>query len=152
MRSTKEAAALQQTGCGRNPLWPMLRSQGDDAFDLKRIFNATIYMLYVIETSHAIAWAIRQTHFTNAMEKMTEWAGNQLLNLTPDEFAKDPSVIRLVETGGAGETIARVAHKVGADLTILGTHEYGSVHKYLIGGTTNKLLTTTSTPILAVKL
>jgi nucleotide-binding universal stress UspA family protein len=122
------------------------------AFDLKRIFNATIYMLYVIETGHAIAWAIRQTHFTNAMEKMTEWAGNQLLNLTPDEFASDPTVIRRVETGNPDETIARVAHEVGADLTILGTHEYGSVHKYFMGTTTDKLLSTTSTPILAVKL
>jgi len=30
------------------------------AFDLKRIFGATLYMLYVIETGHAIDWAIRQ--------------------------------------------------------------------------------------------
>ena len=122
------------------------------AFDLKRIFNATIYMLYVIETSHAIEWAIRQGHFTNAMDKMREWAGNQLVNLTPDEFIKDPTVIRLVETGSPGDMIADVAFEVGADLTILGTHEYGTVHKHLIGTTTDKLLTRTSTPILTLKL
>src|SRR5262249_15550726 len=32
------------------------------AFDLKRIFGATIYMLYVIETGRAIEWALRQGH------------------------------------------------------------------------------------------
>ena len=32
------------------------------AFDLKRVFNASIYMLYVLETGHAIEWAIRQGH------------------------------------------------------------------------------------------
>jgi nucleotide-binding universal stress UspA family protein len=122
------------------------------AFDLKRIFDATIYMLYVIETSHAIEWAIRQGHFGQAMDKMREWAGNQLVNLTPDEFMQDPAVIRLVEAGAPGDTIANVAHEVGADLTILGTHEYGTVHTHLIGTTTDKLLARTSTPILTVKL
>jgi len=122
------------------------------AFDLKRIFNASIYMLYVIETSHAIEWAIRQGHFINGMDKMREWAGNKLVNLTPDEFIKDPTVIRLVEAGSPGDMIAEVAVEVSADLTILGTHEYGTVHKHLIGTTTDKLLTKTSTPILTVKL
>ena len=122
------------------------------AFDLKRIFNATIYMLYVIETSHAIEWAIRQGHFVHPMDKMREWAGHQLVNLTPDEFINDPTVIRLVETGSPGDMIAETAFQVGADLTILGTHEYGTVHKHLIGTTTDKLLTKTSTPVLTVKL
>ncbi len=122
------------------------------AFDLKRIFNATIYMLYVIETSHAIEWAIRQGHFVHPMEKMREWAGHQLVNLTPDDFINDPTVIRLVETGTPGDIIADIACEVGADLTILGTHDYGTIHKHLIGTTTDKLLTKTSTPILTVKL
>jgi nucleotide-binding universal stress UspA family protein len=122
------------------------------AFDLKRIFNATIYMLYVIETSHAIEWAIRQGHLINSMEKMREWARNQLVNLTPDDFVNDPTVIHLVETGSPGEMIADAAVDIGADLTILGTHEYGTIHKHLIGTTTDKLLTKTSTPVLTVKL
>lgn len=122
------------------------------AFDLKRIFDATIYMLYVIETGHAIEWAIRQGHFVHSMDKMREWAGNQLINLTPDEFVKDPTVIRLIESGTPGDIIADVAFEVGADLTILGTHEYGTVHTHLIGTTTDKLLSKTSTPVLTVKL
>jgi nucleotide-binding universal stress UspA family protein len=122
------------------------------AFDLKRIFDTSLYMLYVIEMGHAIGWALRQGHFRNSMEKMTEWASYQLLNLTPDEFAHDPAVIRLVETGSPDNVIADVAHAVGADLTILGTHASGSVQKHLLGTTTDKLLTKISTPILAVKL
>jgi nucleotide-binding universal stress UspA family protein len=122
------------------------------AFDLKRVFDASIYMLYVIETTHAIEWAIRQGHFTHGMEKLREWAGNQLVNLTPDEFINDPTVIRLIETGSPSDAIANAAFEIGADLTILGTHEYGMAHKYLIGATTDKLLTKTSTPVLTVKL
>lgn len=122
------------------------------AFDLKRIFDATIYMLYVIETTHAIEWAIRQGHLLNGLDKMREWAGNQLVNLTPDDAVNDARVIRLVESGSPGETIANVAFEVGADLTILGTHEYGIIHQHLLGTTTDKLLTKTSTPVLTVKL
>src|SRR5215470_15099739 len=122
------------------------------AFDLKRIFDASVSMLYVIETTHAIEWAIRQGHLIHGIDKMREWAGNQLVNLTPDEFISDPTVIRLVETGSPGDVIATVAFKIGADLTILGTHEYGIVHKHLIGTTTDKLLTKTSTPVLTVKV
>jgi nucleotide-binding universal stress UspA family protein len=122
------------------------------AFDLKRLFDASLYMLYVIEMGHAIEWALRQGHFKNSIEKMMEWASNQLVNLTPDEFIHDPTVIRLVETGFPGDVIADTAYKVGADLTILGTHEYGAVHKHLLGTTTDKLLTKTTTPVLTVKL
>jgi len=122
------------------------------AFDLKRIFDARIYLLYVIETGRAIEWAIRQGHLLHGMDKMREWAGNQLLNLVPDEFVKDPTVFRLVEAGTPGDTIAKVASEMGADLTILGTHEYGAIHKHLLGTTTDRLLTKITTPLLAVKL
>jgi nucleotide-binding universal stress UspA family protein len=122
------------------------------AFDLKRIFDAKIYMLYVIETGHAIEWAVRQGHLFHGMEKMREWAGNQLVNLTPDEFIKDETVVRMVKTGTPGDTIADVAVALGADLTILGTHERGAIRTHLLGTTTDRLLAKTSTPVLTVKL
>jgi nucleotide-binding universal stress UspA family protein len=122
------------------------------AFDLKAMFDATIYMLYVIETNRAVQFAIRQGHYTDAIDRMREWATNQLINLTPDEFINDPKVIRLVEQGRPGETIADVAFEVGADLTILGTHEYGAIHKHLLGTTTDKLLAKSATAVLTVRL
>jgi nucleotide-binding universal stress UspA family protein len=122
------------------------------AFELKRRFDCAIYLLYVIDSTHALQWAFRQGHLVNAREKMREWAYNQLVNLTPDEFIEDPAVIRLVQDGAVSDTIATVAFEVGADLTILGTHEYGAVHKHLIGTTTDTLLNKTSTPVLTVKL
>jgi nucleotide-binding universal stress UspA family protein len=122
------------------------------AFDLKRIFDAKIYMLYVIETGRAIEWALRQRHLFNGIENMREWARNQLINLTPDEFIKDQTVVRMVETGTPGDTIANVALELGADLTILGAHEYGALRTHLLGTTTDRLLAKTSTPVLTVKL
>jgi nucleotide-binding universal stress UspA family protein len=60
--------------------------------------------------------------------------------------------VRLVTTGSPSDRIAEVAEERGADLTVLGTHEYGVIHKHLIGTTTDKLLTKTSAPVLALKL
>jgi nucleotide-binding universal stress UspA family protein len=122
------------------------------AFDLKRVFGATIYMMYVIETPKAIEFGIKQGHLTNATEKMREWATNQLVNLTPDEFINDSTVVRIVESGSASDRIAEVAREIGADLTILGTHEYGMIQKHLLGTTTDKVLTKISAPILTLKL
>ncbi len=122
------------------------------AFDLKRIFGASIYMLYVIETPKAIEFGIRQGHFTDTIKKMREWAINQLVNLTPDEFINDPTLVRIVENGSPSDRIADVAAEIGADLTILGTHEYGAMHKHLLGTTADKLLTKTSVPVLTLKL
>jgi nucleotide-binding universal stress UspA family protein len=122
------------------------------AFDLKRAFNASLYMLYVLETTRAIEFAFKQARFTDTMAKMREWAGNQLVNLTPDEFINYGSVIRIVQAGSPEQTIADVAFEIGADLAIVGTHEYGAARKYLMGTTTDRLLNRTPTPVLAVKL
>jgi nucleotide-binding universal stress UspA family protein len=122
------------------------------AFDLKRVFDAHIYMMYVIETPKAIEFGIKQGHLTNATERMREWATNQLTNLTPDDFISDPTVVRIVETGSASDQIAQVASEIGADLTILGTHEYSAMHKYLLGTTTDRVLAKIASPILTVKM
>jgi nucleotide-binding universal stress UspA family protein len=122
------------------------------AFELKRALGASIYMLYVIETPKVLEFGIRQGQFTNTIGKMREWATNQLINLTPDEFINDPTVLHIVENGSPSDRIADVAAQFGADLTILGTHEYGMLHKHLIGTTTDRLLTKTSVPVLTLKL
>ena len=122
------------------------------AFDLKRIFGATVYMLYVIDTPKAIEFGIKQGHFSDTMVKMREWAENQLVNLTPDDYINDPTLVRIVENGAPADRIAEVAKQVGADITILGTHEHGAMHKHLMGTTTDRLLTKTSVPVLTLKL
>jgi nucleotide-binding universal stress UspA family protein len=122
------------------------------AFDLKEAFDSVIYLLYVMETTKAFEFALKQVQLTHTTAKMREWAYNQLLNLTPDEYVQDPRVVRLVEAGSPSDVIATVAKELGADLTILGTHEYGLIEKSLLGTTTDRLLTKMSSPVLTVKL
>src|SRR6185295_12977134 len=122
------------------------------AFELQKAFGAYIYLLYVIETTGAIEFALKQGHYMDANERMTEWAMNQLLNLIPDESLEDPRILRIVERGNASERIAAVAHEAGVDLTVLGTHEYGTIHRNLLGTTADKLLSRLESPLLTVKV
>jgi hypothetical protein len=51
----------------------------------------------MLSIGHAIEWAIRQGHFVNAMEKMRERGGNQLVNLTRMS-SSTIRVIQIIET------------------------------------------------------
>jgi nucleotide-binding universal stress UspA family protein len=122
------------------------------AFELKRAFGATIYLMYVIEPRKAIEFGINQDHYFDATEKMREWAMNQLINLTPDEFVNGPRVVRIVENGSPSERIAEVAQQIRADLTVLGTHEHSVLHQHVLGTTADRLLATISNPVLTLKI
>jgi nucleotide-binding universal stress UspA family protein len=122
------------------------------AFALKKMFDARIYMLHVLESAKLAQFGIRRKSPLQIEMKMREWAHNQLLNLTPDEFVHDPTVIRLVEVGSASDKIADTAALVGADITIVGTHAHVPMHKRVAGTTINDLLNEAATSVLAVKL
>lgn len=122
------------------------------AFGLRKMFDASVYLVHVIESPKVLEFGIRQSAFFNTVERMRAWAASQLLNLTPDEFINDPKVVRLVEFGSASDRIAEIAEEVGADVTIVGTHEYGSLRKALMGSTTDDLLIKTTNPVLTVKM
>jgi nucleotide-binding universal stress UspA family protein len=122
------------------------------AFGLQRAYGGTIYLLYVIETTKEIEFAFKQGHYTDVGERMKEWAMNQLLNLVPDESLNDPRIVRIVERGNSSERIAAVARDLAVDLTVLGTHEYGTTHNHFLKSTTDKLLSRLESPVLAVKI
>jgi len=122
------------------------------ACGLQRAFGASIYLMYVIETTREIEFALKQGHYTDAGERMKEWAMNQLLNLIPDESLNDSRIVRMVERGNAIERIAAVAREMAVDLTVLGTHEYGATHSHFLKSTTDKLLSRLESPVLAVKM
>jgi nucleotide-binding universal stress UspA family protein len=114
------------------------------AFNLKEALAAQLYMLHVIETPGSRQFG--------GLDKMKEWAVQKMIGLTPNAFVSDSDVIRVVETGPISERIAQVAADIHADITIVGTHAYGDVHRQVMGTTTDALLSKASSPILALKL
>jgi nucleotide-binding universal stress UspA family protein len=126
------------------------------AFDLKDLTGGELYLLHAIETSAAMYFGIQQGTFLDGRKdtiaKMDEWAGNQLLNVTPQKYGKDdPSVHRLVRVGKVADVISAVAKEFDVDVVIVGTREHGATHQYLIGSTADKILRKVDAPLLTVR-
>jgi nucleotide-binding universal stress UspA family protein len=143
----KTARILVTTDCS-----PQSKKVVDYAFELKQLFGCELFLLYAIELTSAVKFGIRQGYFMDAVAKMRTWAKNQLENLTPHEFVKDPSVHWVVEEGPASDKIAECADSYDVDLVILGAHGYGPVQKHFVGTTTDKVLTRVLRPLLTVKM
>lgn len=124
----------------------------DYAFELKQLFGSELFLIYIIEFTNAIKFGMRQGYFRDATSKMHTWAKNQLENLTPHEFVKDPSVHWLVEEGSATDKIVECADSYDVDLVVMGAHGYGPVQQHFVGTTTDKVLTKLSRPMLTVKI
>jgi nucleotide-binding universal stress UspA family protein len=126
------------------------------AFDLKDLTGGELYLLHAIETSAAMYFGLQQGTFLDGRKdtiaKMEEWAGNQLLNVTPQKYGKDdPSVHRLVRVGKVADVISAVAKEFDVDVVIVGTREHGATHQYLIGSTADKILRKVDAPLLTVR-
>jgi len=143
----KIAKILVPTDCS-----PQSKKVIDYAFELKKLFNCDLFLLYVIELTSAIKFGIQQGYFTDAQSKMRAWAKNQLENLTPHQYVKDPSVHWLVEEGPAVDKIVACADSYDIDLVALGAHGYGPVQKHFVGATTDKVMARMSRPLLTVKI
>ena len=81
----KIAKILVTTDCS-----PHSKKVVDYSFELKRLFDCDLFLLYVIELSNAIKFGVRQGYFSDATAKMRNWAKNQLENLTPHQYVTDP--------------------------------------------------------------
>lgn len=133
-------------------LSPQSRKVIDYAVELKRLFDCEVFLLHAIELTETIRFGIQQGHFTNAPLKFRTWATNQLENLTPHEFVKDPTVHRLIEEGPAGERIPLCAAAHSVDMVILGTHGYGPIQQHFLGSTAEKVLKKLGEPVLTVRI
>jgi nucleotide-binding universal stress UspA family protein len=148
MRPLHNAARiLVPTDCS-----PQSKKVVDYAFELKKLFNCELFLLYVIELTTAVKFGIRQGYFTDAPSKLRTWAKNQLENLTPYQYVKDASVHWLIEEGAASDKIAACADSYDVDLVVLGAHGYGPVQKHFVGKTTDKVMGNLSRPLLTVKI
>jgi len=119
------------------------------AFELKKIFDASIHLLYVIETTQAIEFAIKHGQPSHTVAKMKEWALQELRNLIPTEFADDPGVDLSVERGSVTQVIAAKVLEIDGCLTVLGTHRRGLTHPHFRGATRDRLSARVDSPVLS---
>lgn len=128
------------------------RSQklADYAFRLCASIGATISVMYVIEATCAMEAALREAYFSEPLNRMREWAENQIVSLMPSESLSDPAVRRIVEVGRPSETITKVAKEVRADLIVVGVQDHGRIEEQLLGTDTERILRNAGVTILSL--
>jgi nucleotide-binding universal stress UspA family protein len=122
------------------------------AMELKELLDCNVDVLYAIELSNAIRFGIRQGHFRDAPQKMRTWADNQLKSLIPHQYLTDSSVRRVVEEGPAPDTIAKVSEENDADLIVMGARSHSAAEKFIVGTTTEKVLSRAQRPVLTLRI
>jgi nucleotide-binding universal stress UspA family protein len=68
----------------------------------------------------------------------------------PGGVLNGKSIRYAVETGDAARSIVSAAKRLRSDLIVMGAHGLGGIQKALIGSVTERVLRSTSTPVLAV--
>jgi nucleotide-binding universal stress UspA family protein len=117
------------------------------AVSLAKIFGSAITLVHVMEshqehsgsrTHDALSWEIARQEAQGYLERLGKEASEALGR---------PVDVRL-EQGHPAERIVDLAHEIGADLTVLGSHGEGGITSWTLGTTVQQLLVVARTSVL----
>ncbi|WP_251330086.1 universal stress protein [Haloplanus pelagicus] len=121
----------------------------DHALDLAERFDATVHVLYVVETdslSHeAPALAIEDLRETLRSE------GEAILDdLCERATARGVAVTEAIVEGVPEDAILEYVADGGVDLLVMGTHGRHGLERYLVGSVTERVVRRADVPVLVV--
>jgi nucleotide-binding universal stress UspA family protein len=99
----------------------------------------------MLATAAAVAFG-DQDYAKETLDELRSFVGKSL----PAGVLNGKSIRYAVETGDAARSIVSTAKRLRSDLIVMGAHGLGGIQKALIGSVTERVLRTTSTPVLAV--
>jgi nucleotide-binding universal stress UspA family protein len=121
------------------------------AVDLALALGAELTLLHVYESPVSFAYpgapSIPLDDISSSLRESAEKGVRALVARTTERVAK---VTGLVRQGSAWRNINDVAHEIGADLIVIGTHGRRGVPRALIGSVAEKLVRTSHVPVLTV--
>ena len=137
----------------KNILAPVDFSESSDralayAQTLAEAFGARIHVLHVIPDLHSQAWSIDATGMSlgSVTESWESEAQKRLDGLTLGEAAGE----RVTKVGQPYMEIIRYAKAHDVDLIVMGTHGRGAIEHMLFGSVAEKVVRTSSCPVLTV--
>jgi nucleotide-binding universal stress UspA family protein len=116
---------------------------------IARYRGGELTVLSVIEPLLAQAAEIRLG--VDLAREETEPALREFVEATLPEGVRQASHVRMeVTVGDPSEAILKTAHRLKAELIVMGTHGLGGFRKLVLGSTTERVLRRTEWPVLAV--
>lgn len=120
----------------------------DHALELAGAFDATLYVLYVVDTDVLPL----DSHSRHLLDYLHEEGGLAIDRIT--ERAEDRGIGPVtgeVREGTPHEEILRYAADNDADLIVMGTHGRRGLDRLLLGSTTDRVIRLSTVPVLAVR-
>ena len=111
-------------------------------------FDAELHIASVVDTT---AWEYAGVTSASLARNLCEETTKRLEELELPEQASDLDVIHQVLMGDAGSAISEYAAKSEADLIVMASHARSSVSRFFLGSVADKLLNTTTCPVLLMR-
>lgn len=121
-----------------------------EAAVLARCFGARLTAIYVVEdTLPAVVLGMDEKDRMEILEKHAERARERLQREVRD-LAGDLEAEVVVLQGRPAPEILQYAEKISADLIVMSGHGHGSLGRFVLGGTTTKVLHRADCPVVVV--
>lgn len=125
----------------------------EDAVELAETHDATLHVLYVVDEKVYTAYSGDEyVHDSEGLETGLRQEGEEAVNAVA-EGAREHGVdvTTIVRDGVPHEEIIEYNEEIGADLLVMGTKDRPGEYRQLLGSVTERVLRTTSTPLVVVK-
>lgn len=120
----------------------------DHAADLAATYDATLHVLYVVDTDTQGMATIG-----NEVVEELETEGQSVVEATTDRVDdRGIAVVDQVLRGDPYETILEYAAVNGIDLVVMATHGRRGLERYLLGSVTEKVVRSADVPVLTVRM
>lgn len=121
----------------------------EEAIDLAEMHDATLHLLYVVDTSAAAA--LPTADATN-LEEILETAGDDAIETIRERAeARGVPVESYTDHGLVHETILKYAEEADIDLIVMGTQGRSGLDRLLLGSVTERVIKQATRPVLVIR-
>jgi nucleotide-binding universal stress UspA family protein len=123
----------------------------EHAFDLASVHGATIHAVYVVDTASAAGIQMEAT-WEGVSEMLYGEAESALEDVEARGADRGVAVETAVVEGSPAQEIVRYAERADCDVVVMGTHGRGGIDRLLLGSVAEKVVRSSSVPVLTVGL
>jgi len=127
------------------------RQAVEHAIDLAAEHDATVHALYVVNSA-SFSGLPMESSWESVAAMMNEEGAAALDDVEQLGVEHGVPVERALVDGSPSREIVRYAEDEGCDLVVMGTHGRGGIDRLLLGSVTEKVVRSSSVPVLTVRV